>query len=49
MLTTNIGITILILKEFCIIRIAVRECEDSCGSDGDFASTSSGYKDSGKP
>ncbi|KAE9364248.1 copper-translocating P-type ATPase [Stipitochalara longipes BDJ] len=34
--------------ETCLVRIAVRECEDSCGSDGDFASTSSGYRDSGK-
>jgi hypothetical protein len=49
MLTTNIGIIILILKESCVVRIAARECEDSCGSDGDFVSTSSGYKDSGKP
>jgi hypothetical protein len=48
-LATNIGIIILILKESCIVRIAARECEDSCGFDGDFVSTSSGYKDSSKP
>jgi hypothetical protein len=38
----------IILKESCMVRIAVRECEDSCGFDNDCTTISSGRKDSRK-